>query len=31
MYMQVGFRRKIHPLLPLFPGDLQHAWQVRLC
>jgi len=23
----VGFRRKIHPLIPLFPGDLHHAYQ----
>lgn len=26
---QVGFRRKIHPLIPLYPGDLKEAWQVR--
>ena len=25
---QVGFRSKFHPCLPLFPGDLCHAWQV---
>lgn len=28
---QVGFRRKCHPLIPLFPQDLQHAWQYIQC
>lgn len=31
MIQQVGFGRKIHPRIPLYPGDLQEAWQARVC